>query len=97
MPDYIRAYIPGATCFFTVALLERRRRLLTEHIDALRESFLSVRMKYPFKINAIVILPDHLHCIWTLAPKRKGHPYFLRRKGHAQRGHGALRYHAAVL
>jgi putative transposase len=66
MPRYIRAHIPGGTFFFTVALLERRRRLLTEHIDALRAAFASVKARRPFTIDAAVILPDHLHCIWTL-------------------------------
>jgi putative transposase len=66
MPHYIRAYIPGACYFFTVALLERRRHLLTEHIDALREAFRTVRKGRPFSIDAIVVLPEHLHCIWTL-------------------------------
>lgn len=40
MPSYIRAPVPGGSYFFTVALLERRRRLLTEHIDGLREAFI---------------------------------------------------------
>jgi REP-associated tyrosine transposase len=66
MPRYIRAHIPGGTFFFTVVLLERRRRLLTQHIDTLRTAFASVRMRRPFSIYAAVILPDHLHCIWTL-------------------------------
>jgi putative transposase len=66
MPRYIRAHIPGGTLFFTVALLERRRRLLTEHVDVLRAAFASVRAQSPFTIDATVILPDHLHCIWTL-------------------------------
>ena len=66
MPRYIRATIPGGTFFFTVALLERRRRLLVEHIDELRAAFRTVRRSRPFSIDAIVILPDHLHCIWTL-------------------------------
>jgi len=66
MPRYIRAHIPGGTFFFTVALLERRRRLLTEHVDVLRATFASVRAQRPFTIDAAVILPDHLHCIWTL-------------------------------
>ena len=66
MPRYIRAHIPGGTFFFTVALLERKRRLLIEHIDALRKSFASVQAQRPFTIDAAVILPDHLHCIWTL-------------------------------
>ena len=66
MPHYIRATIPGGTCFFTVALLERHRRLLVEHIDDLRSAFRAARHTRPFTIDAIVILPDHLHCIWTL-------------------------------
>ena len=66
MPHYIRATIPGGTFFFTVALLERRRRLLVEHIDELRAAFRNVRRTRPFAIDAVVILPDHLHCIWTL-------------------------------
>jgi hypothetical protein len=39
MPQYIRAFVPGGTFFFTVTLLERRRKLLTENIDHLREAF----------------------------------------------------------
>jgi putative transposase len=66
MPHYGRAYIPGGSFFFTVALLERRQHLLTDNITALRESFRSVRAKYPFRIDAMVVLPEHLHCIWTL-------------------------------
>jgi putative transposase len=66
MPQYIRAFVPGGTFFFTVTLLERRRKLLTENIDDLREVFKAARRRRPFSIDAIVILPDHLHCIWTL-------------------------------
>jgi len=68
MPQYVRAYVPGGAYFFTVGLLERRGRLLTENIEALREALRSVRDRRPFRIDAIVILPDHLHCIWTLPP-----------------------------
>ena len=66
MPRYIRARVPGGSFFFTVALLERRRRLLTEHVDALRAAFAAAKARRPFTIDAAVILPDHLHCIWTL-------------------------------
>jgi len=66
MPRYVRAFVPGGTFFFTVALLERRRRLLTERIDTLRQCFTDVRRAKPFRADAIVVLPDHLHCIWTL-------------------------------
>ncbi|MGB4947019.1 MAG: transposase [Candidatus Competibacter denitrificans] len=68
MPHYLRAYVSGGSYFFTVALLERCRCLLTEHIDSLRTAFSSVRRQRPFHIDAIVILPDHLHSLWTLPP-----------------------------
>jgi putative transposase len=66
MPHYIRAFVPGGTFFFTVTLLERRRKLLTENVDKLREVFKGARQRRPFTIEAIVISPDHLHCVWTL-------------------------------
>ena len=68
MPDYRRNFLPGGSYFFTVNLLERRRRLLTDNIDLLRGSVRRVRRLYPFRIEAWVVLPDHLHCVWTLPP-----------------------------
>jgi putative transposase len=68
MPDYHRNRVPGGTYFFTVNLLERRERLLVEHIDALRDAVRQVRKKHPFHIDAWVVLPDHTHCVWTLPP-----------------------------
>ena len=66
MSNYRRVRVPGGTYFFTVNLLERRRRLLVEHIDDLRSAFRDAQRVRPFEIIAIVILPDHLHCIWKL-------------------------------
>lgn len=66
MPNYRRNWVPGGTYFFTVALLERKRDLLVAKIDLLRESVRRVKRLYPFDIVAWVVLPDHLHCIWTL-------------------------------
>ena len=66
MPNYIRAFVPGGTFFFTVNLLERRRTLLTDYISDVRAAFGVVRKQKPFVTKAYVILPDHLHCIWTL-------------------------------
>ena len=67
MTDYRRFYIPNATWFFTVNLAERRNNnLLVENIDALRTAFRYVKQRRPFHINASVIMPDHLYCIWTL-------------------------------
>ena len=42
---------------------------MTRHIDLLRDSVRRVRRYYPFRIEAWVVLPDHLHCIWTLPPR----------------------------
>jgi REP-associated tyrosine transposase len=63
---YRRTFLAGGTYFFTVNLAERRGALLTEHIGLLRSAFRSVRTRHPFAIEAAVILPDHLHMIWTL-------------------------------
>lgn len=69
MTEYRRFYIPNATWFFTLNLAERKNnRLLVEKIDLLRECFRTVKQKKPFKMDAVVILPDHLHCIWALPP-----------------------------
>lgn len=68
MPRYTRAYVPSGSFFFTVALLERHRSLLVDHVDLLRAAFARVRDDRPFAIDAIVVLPNHLHCIWTLPP-----------------------------
>jgi putative transposase len=66
MPNYRRAFVPGGCWFFTVNLLERRQSLLVDHIDALRNAVARTRVKYPFDIDAFVILPDHMHAVWTL-------------------------------
>jgi putative transposase len=66
MTDYRRYRIDGGTYFFTVNLTDRNRTLLTEHIDTLREAFRGVKKDHPFEIDAIVIMPEHLHTVWTL-------------------------------
>lgn len=69
MPNYRRVFVPGGTYFFTVALAQRRGNdLLTRQIELLRNSIRKVRQKFPFEIVAWVVLPDHMHCIWTLPP-----------------------------
>ena len=66
MTSYRRNFIPGGTFFFTVNLANRRSHLLTDRIDLLRTAFRHVRSRHPFTIDAIVVLPDHLHAVWTL-------------------------------
>jgi putative transposase len=66
MPDYRRNRVAGGTYFFTVNLLDRRADLLIARIDALRAAVRAVRARSPFHIDAGVVLPDHMHCLWTL-------------------------------
>jgi putative transposase len=66
MTRYRRNFIAGGSFFFTVNLLDRRSRLLTENIGALRVAFRETKADHPFSIEAIVILPDHLHAVWSL-------------------------------
>jgi putative transposase len=68
MPNYRRAFVPGGTWFFTVNLLDRRQTLLVDHIEILREAVAATRRNYAFTIDAFVVLPDHLHAIWSLPP-----------------------------
>jgi putative transposase len=63
---YRRANVPGATYFFTVNLADRKSRLLVENIDLLKASIRQIKIAHPFKIDAIVVLPDHLHAMWAL-------------------------------
>ena len=66
MTEYRRHRLKGGCYFFTVNLAERNRTLLTDKIEWLRESFRHVQDQHPFTIDAIVVLPEHLHTIWTL-------------------------------
>lgn len=66
MSNYRRSNIPGGTWFFTVNLRNRQSDLLTRHIDRLRTVTAAIKRKKPFLINAWVILPEHMHAIWTL-------------------------------
>ena len=69
MSHYRRADTAGATYFFTVVTYRRQTILCDEWVrQALRDAVVSVREKRPFMIDAWVLLPDHVHCIWTLPP-----------------------------
>lgn len=67
MPDYRRSWLPGGTFFFTV-VTHHRQPILTQpecrHI--LHNAWTDVCRRFPFTTLAICLLPDHLHCIWTL-------------------------------
>jgi putative transposase len=66
MVQYRRNFVPGGTFFFTATLADRRSSILVEHVAALRTAFRVTRNERPFAVDAIVILPDHLHTIMTL-------------------------------
>ena len=68
MVRYRRNFVPGGMFFFTVTLNDRRSSALVDHVASLRAAFRIARGERPFAIDAIVILPDHLHAIMTLPP-----------------------------
>ena len=69
MANYRRCYVPGGSFFFTV-VTERRAAILANDWarDGLRAAFRDCRQRWPFRVDALVMLPDHLHAIWTLPP-----------------------------
>ena len=69
MPNYRRATVAGGTYFFTVVTYRRQHCLCDDDVRAaLRAGIEYTRERLPFAIDAWVLLPDHLHCIWTLPP-----------------------------
>jgi putative transposase len=67
MPEYRRSFLPGGTFFFTVVTYQRRPFLASPKARAvLRQALETIAERYPFTTEAICLLPDHLHCIWTL-------------------------------
>lgn len=67
MPEYRRHFQPGGTFFFTVVTHQRHPIFITISARALLgDAFRAAKSRYPFTVSAICLLPDHLHCIWTL-------------------------------
>lgn len=66
MRHYQRVFIPGATYFLTFNLARRHGTLLVDHIDALRKAFRSTQASHTFTTHAVVVLPDHVHCLVEL-------------------------------
>ncbi len=63
---YRRADTKGGTYFFTVNLARRSNTLLVDHIDIFRSVINKVKKQHPFKLDAMVVLPEHLHAVLTL-------------------------------
>lgn len=72
MSQYRRCYQSGGNYFFTL-VTHQRRPIFThpENVEQLKIAINKVKKKYPFSLNAIVILPDHLHCLWKLPENDK--------------------------
>jgi putative transposase len=73
--DYRRIYNPGGTYFFTV--VTHLRRKIFDHpsaVELLRNAFQYVQQNHPFKVISHVILPDHIHMIWTLPRGDSNYP-----------------------
>ncbi|AZP13229.1 REP-associated tyrosine transposase [Undibacterium parvum] len=67
MSNYRRSNIAGGTYFFTLNSFRRQPILTLAPLrHALRLAIQNIRLSHPFEIDAWVLLPDHLHCIWTL-------------------------------
>jgi putative transposase len=67
MPEYRRSKVEGGTFFFTVVTWHRNPIFIQpESRIILHEVWTFVQARRPFHTDAICLLPDHLHCIWTL-------------------------------
>lgn len=80
MPNFRRVFWPGGTFFFTV--VTHQRQPLLAHlgaIEALRAAVRDARHSQPFTIDAWVVLPDHMHAVWTLPPGDSDYPTRWRR------------------
>ena len=72
MSQYRRCYQPGSNYFFTLVTYQRCPIFFNpEKVEQFKIAINKVKKKYPFSLNAIVILPDHLHCLWKLPEKDK--------------------------
>ncbi len=72
MSQYRRCYQPGGNYFFTLVTYQRRPIFANpEKIEQFNAAVNKVKKKYPFSLNAMVILPDHLHCLWRLPENDK--------------------------
>ena len=67
MPEYRRLYLPGGTIFLTLVTYKRQPLFSNpENISRLREATAQMRQEKPFDIIGAVVLPDHIHFLWTL-------------------------------
>jgi len=83
MTDYRRAFVAGGCYFFTVVAQDRRPLFAdADNVARLREGFRRVRVKHPFEIDAVAVLPDHLHTVWRLPEGDADYPLRWRKVKH---------------
>ena len=76
MSNYRRCYLPGGSYYFTV-VTDRRAQILGTDLarDLLRAAFLDCFQRWPpFRVDAMVMLREHMHAIWTLPPDDDDYP-----------------------
>ena len=79
MPDYQRAYTPGGAIFLTLVTFNRRPIFAeADNVKRLRQAATAVKAEMPFDITAAVVLPDHIHFVWTLP---QGDDHYSKRVG----------------
>ena len=67
MPNYKRTYQGGGIFFFTLVTYNRNNLFSQKQArELLREAIAEEKTQHPFDLVAMVLLPDHLHCIWEL-------------------------------
>ena len=100
MSNYKRIKSEGGTFFFTVVTYKRQPVFdIPECIKHLRSSIKETRRSYPFHIDAWALLPEHMHCIWTLPDKDCDYSrlWGLIKQGFTKRSRGLLPYNANSL
>ncbi len=78
MPNYPCTHVPSGTCFITAVLADRGASLLKERIEAVRHAFAWVRPRHSFKLDAMGMLADHLHLLWTMPDGDAGESFWHR-------------------
>lgn len=75
MPEDRRSHVAGGTYFFTLVTYHRLPILTTsEGRQLLRSAWIDTRDRFPFTTLAICLLPEHIHCIWTLPDGDANYP-----------------------
>ena len=80
MSNYRRLYLQGSTIFLTIVTYNRQPIFANpNNISLLRQAIAKVKSEKPFLIEGAVILPNHLHFLWTLPPHDYNYSYRISR------------------